>query len=233
VAVPYDGPAGQLIEIWNVTTTQLTTTMRDVVLAPSSIVFSPDGATFVSTHGTGHIRLWDAVTGKPTAVLASDHEVTYRAEFSRDGRRLVTGSASPNKYDPVPAAVQVWDLASRTVTRQVEGYRDGGISPDGTMLALTGLDGTLRLCDLDTGAVTPITTDRLGWSATFLSNTMLVRTMQDNRGGPQLWNPVNRRTAGALAGHGPVAVHRDSGRVALLSDDRRTIRLWTAYPAAS
>ncbi|WP_204007830.1 Hsp70 family protein [Virgisporangium aurantiacum] len=229
VAVRYDGTQGPRIQVWDVASGRIESTLTGAV-AVTSMQFVPRSDTLVSVHDDGQIRLWVVrEDGGLWTTLGTGARFAERVELSPDGRQLVAGvhyATSPERV-----TVQLWELATHTMTRNIEGYRDGGISPGSTMLALTTIDGALHRCDLATGAITPLSTDKLGASAAFVSDELIVRTMQANRGRPQLWDPVDRRMVAEIPGDGPVAVRPGSGQVAALTPDRRAITVWTTTEA--
>jgi hypothetical protein len=224
VAVRYQGPRGEGIQVWDVATRTMMTFLTDAV-PMTSMAFIPDTDGLVSAHLDGQLRLRDVEDGGAGLTLDTGVDHAGRLELGRDRRSMVVGLS--HDRDPPHVVVQLWDLPTQKMTRTIDGYRDAGISGDGTMLALTTIEGALHRCDLATGAITPLTTDRLGDSARFVSDALIVRTMQANRGRPQLWNPVDRRMTDEIPGDGPVAVRPDAGQIAALTPDRTAIRLWT------
>jgi WD40 repeat protein len=77
--------------------------------------FSPDGSRVV-TAGGDSAQVWDAITGKAVLPPLKMDGTLSIADFSADGRRLMTatGVAHPwsNESPTKPGAVQVWDAAT-------------------------------------------------------------------------------------------------------------------------
>ena len=56
------------------------------------LVFSPDGATFVSRTNNGTIQIWDVATGDQIAALDEHAQGVSSLAFSPDGTTLVSTS---------------------------------------------------------------------------------------------------------------------------------------------
>ena len=110
---------------------------------PTSVSFSPVGATLAAGLHDHTIALWKVNTGRRIGTLRHDPLYFPIAVFSPDGTTLASGSND--------GTVQLWDLGSRTVVAVLEGHTRGveGLvfSPDGTMLASSG-DNNIKLWDV-------------------------------------------------------------------------------------
>jgi WD40 repeat protein/serine/threonine protein kinase len=107
-------------------------------------VLSPDGRLAVAVRGN-EAYLWDAVTGAPLLLLTGHQQNIHTAQFSRDGRRLVSASDDET--------ARVWDTATGAETHTLSGHngpvRGACISPDGKMVATASADGSARLWPID------------------------------------------------------------------------------------
>jgi dipeptidyl aminopeptidase/acylaminoacyl peptidase len=73
-----------------------------------NVAFRPDGHVVLTASGDGTARLWDAATGQAIGEPANGADQGLfpsfnSAEFSPDGKRVLTAATSP-------ASVQLWDL---------------------------------------------------------------------------------------------------------------------------
>jgi WD40 repeat protein len=111
------------------------------------VAFSPDGRTVATAAGLS-VTLWDAATGEERLALPVE-EMAYTIAFSPDGRRLAVGTRFGQGSG-------VWDVATGEKLFAISGHSAsiGTItySPDGSQIATTSVDGTIRLWDAATGA---------------------------------------------------------------------------------
>jgi WD40 repeat protein len=93
------------------------------------LAFSPDGKKLALNHEEGHLRVWDAATGRPLHTLGQSR-LGAPVAFSPDGRKLVTAEAY---------TAEVWDVQTgkRLVRWPIEGYvAPLAWSPDGRNVVL-------------------------------------------------------------------------------------------------
>ncbi len=115
--------------------------------APGPVDFSPDGKRVV-TGGAGNTAVvWDASSGKDSAVLKGHTGPVHAVTFSPDGKRVLSGSSD--------GTARVWDAATGKELHHLAG--NGGsvfavaYSPDGKSVLTGGLDRAARLWDAATG----------------------------------------------------------------------------------
>ena len=109
----------------------------------TSVAFSPDGTRIASGSVDKTVRLWDAATAHPIAVLAGHDAAVENVAFSPDGLRVASGSDD--------GTVRVWDASS---WQPLIGHDDmawAEFSDDGRRIASGGADKTVRWWDAATG----------------------------------------------------------------------------------
>ncbi len=202
---------------------------RRGVRAHPPATFSAGGGLLATSDGHGIVRVWDIsarrLVGEP---LSSYHTLTGLA-LSPDGKTLAVAGSG----------VQLW----QTATGQRIGsalpavghgrYRAVAFSPDGTLLATLGADGTARIWNVTTqqeiGA--PMTVDRpvapTGAVAFSPSGRTLVTVGAG--GQAQLWSVATHRALGKPMAAGPattvVTFSPDGTRLATAGSDG-SVRLW-------
>jgi WD40 repeat protein len=130
--------------------------------------FTSDSRMFVlasgdSEKGQGRLRLFDAVSGKETKVLADDPTANiYAPTFSRDGKRVL---ASVRRVGEKRSMFKVWETASgREVAvlqaAESETVFDPAFSPDERFVTAIAVAGSGYAWNVATGAL--VLTHRFG-----------------------------------------------------------------------
>jgi WD40 repeat protein len=111
------------------------------------LTYSPNGLTLAACGAGNQVCIWD-VTRRNTLhalrpLIVPDEEMPFAFAFSPDSTALAVGGSG---------AFTFWTRESDTFRLVFErkgiGCRSLAFSPDGLMLALGGVDGTITICDL-------------------------------------------------------------------------------------
>ena len=98
----------------------------------NDLAVSPDGSRFAAGLARGGVRVWDAVSGKPTFQDAAYQAPVRSMAFDRDGRLYVTAS---------DGKVRAYEADGRKAVERepAPGQRPWGlaVSPDGSLVAVT------------------------------------------------------------------------------------------------
>ncbi|HLJ97940.1 MAG TPA: serine/threonine-protein kinase, partial [Gemmataceae bacterium] len=137
---------GGAVRIWDATTGELVSTLRQLHYPQARTAFSQDGRWLVAVDDKTAV-LWDAATSKQLRSLTGHTSQINHVAFSHDGRRLATADRE--------GMIKLWnpDRGEELFTYRAHKGPVGSValSPDGQQLASTGADGTLRIWDATQG----------------------------------------------------------------------------------
>jgi WD40 repeat protein/DNA-binding SARP family transcriptional activator len=161
--------------VWSVEDAAIVARMREEQV--TTLAFSPDGRHLATGSLDGSLKVWDARTGRQLDSLTGNLGQVLDLAFSPDGVSLATSSSD--------GTVRLWDVGTgrQTVTLasgvagevgaeskfcfrtlKVAHLGVGGklaFSPDGTQLAYTAADGTVRVLALDIDDLIDLARSRL------------------------------------------------------------------------
>ncbi len=116
-------------------------------------VINPSGDLVAAMTATlDVINVWDLNTGELNYTLKGHKSVAFWAEFSRDGKRIVTGSANKTAI--------VWDASDGAKLFPLIGHKNfvsvAHFSPDGERIATSGFDIEALIWNARTGSSCPL-----------------------------------------------------------------------------
>ncbi|MBG0814848.1 AAA family ATPase [Planomonospora sp. ID82291] len=193
-----------------------------------NLAWSPDGTRVVTASRDGTGRVWDAVTGRTSAVLSGHEGMVEMASWSPDSSMVATASRDQT--------IRLWDAGTGDVRRVLTGARDvvRGVdwAPDGRHVAGASRDLVVRIWDAASGeTVRELRGHRdnvigIAWSP---DGHRLATASHDRT--VIIWNVAENRADLTLEGHQDyvegIAWSPDGTRVATSSGDQ-TIRIWDA-----
>jgi WD40 repeat protein/tRNA A-37 threonylcarbamoyl transferase component Bud32 len=170
-------------------------------LKPTPVVVSPDG-TRLACHiprPDNRIAVFDATSGKQTAICTGHSARIDSFTFSADGSRLATGS--------VDRTALLWDAATGTLLATCKGHTSSVnsvvFSPDGARLLTASADGTVRQWDARAGQEVERPYDRHGallYSAVYSPDGQFVASAGEDRT-IRVWRARGRQDVAVLHGH--------------------------------
>jgi WD40 repeat protein/predicted Ser/Thr protein kinase len=213
--------------------------------APGLIVMSPDGSRLACNWVDGawiRLAVFDATTGKRTAVCDGHRDGMYAFTFNPNGTRLASGGED--------MMVRLWDAATGALLASCRGHTSKvlgcAFSNDGTRLVTTSADGTVRQWDGATGAKVEPPYDRHTSdvvAAAYSPDRQWIASAGTDRT-VRVWRAKGRQDMAVLHGNTEsviaVAFAPDGCRLASLSAERgptytgdATVRVWDVDPEST
>jgi WD40 repeat protein len=195
----------------------------------SPAAFSAGGDLLATSDGHGIIRIWDVASRRLAGAPLSSYRTVTGLALSPDGKTLAVAGSG----------VQLWQTATgqrigTALPASGSGrYRAVAFSPDGTMLATLGADGTARIWNVTTQQEIggPMTVDGPGALAGTVAFSPNGRTLVTVAGSGQarLWNVATGQPLGKPMTAGPattVAAFSPDGSTLATAGGDGSVRLW-------
>lgn len=200
----------------------------------SSAVYSPDGQFIMTTISFGNtVDIWNTVSGKLMLTLPRhgciNHDCSvYSANYSPDGKQIVTGAADHMAY--------IWDAVTGQEIRQLTGHTawvPGAVfSPDGKLIVTASGDKTARIWDASSGQEVHRLighTDTV-ISAVFSPDGKTVVTASKDETA-RIWDVATGQPVHQLIGHLSwvrSAAYSPDGKFVVTASSDGTVRIWDA-----
>ena len=144
------------IWLWNIHTKQLSGILEGHGRDVFAITFSPDGKTLASASWDWTLRLWNTFTEKPRKIFGEHPSSAYTVAFSPDGKTIASANGGLIRiWDTQGASLRLWYARTGEhlahYTDHIDQVYTVAFSPNGKLLASSGLDSRLRLWDAGTG----------------------------------------------------------------------------------
>jgi eukaryotic-like serine/threonine-protein kinase len=226
-----------IARLWDLATGNLQGTFLGHSNSLRVVRFSPDSRSLATADSTGVVKLWDVASRSQRLSLSSGVPVVWHIEFNPiSDRAVITGTYG----HPL-----VWNLRSGQVEHVLAASKStfSTLSPDGTVLAISGIDGVLQLYDTSSWKLKESHKSR-GQAAYYLAFTADGRRMAlpasdaalygYDAGYLQIWDADYWRELIAISGPpdtftGARFIGADGRRLVTANGDRM-IYQWDAFP---
>jgi WD40 repeat protein len=146
------------VALWDVATAKKKTDLGKNPRGGTGLAFSPDGKTVACGNFIEEmtIKFWDVGTGKETRTIESKATVSaFSLAFLPDGKTLAVGGfdrEGVRDSNSRGAYVALWDIEEGKLRTALTGHMRGvtciSLNRDGTRLAASGLDKSVRVWEL-------------------------------------------------------------------------------------
>lgn len=231
------GAKDNTARIWSVATGEQVRALRGHAAPVATARYQPGGDLILTASGDGTARLWDANSGKLLHVLQGHQGPLLAAAWSPDGNMAGTVSTdgTGRLWSPETGEL-LTTLAGHDLVQvaSLAGFRPGvfaiAFSPDSTLVATGGADGTARVWGSQSGEEVALLRGHEGYvqSVHFSADGALLATSSMD-GTARVWDLASKAEVAVMEGH-RVEVYRavfgPEGKRLLTAGDDGTARIW-------
>ncbi|HEY9830319.1 MAG TPA: serine/threonine-protein kinase [Stenomitos sp.] len=146
------GNPDKTIQLWDLATTEVISTLTGHLQGIKSVAFSPDGTILATGSDDQTVKLWNVSQGEEIYTLSGHSHAVKSVAFSPDGQMLASGS-----WDQT---IKLWNVQTGVAEKTLTGHRlqvsAVAFSPTGHILGSASCDRTVRLWNLTSGTSTPL-----------------------------------------------------------------------------
>ena len=190
----------------------------------SDVEFSPDGKLLASASGDQTIKCWDVNTGELIVTLKGHTKAVLGIAFSSNGQTLASSS-----FD---GTVKIWNISDG---KEIKTFNQWGVSevvfsPDGAILAASGLEGTKlwNMASLSQHEIQIEDRSMFAPSVAFSPNNQVLASVYDKS--INLYDLSSGELLHSLAGHFAAveSISYDSkGETLISASADKTLKLWS------
>jgi len=235
VTASFGGPC----HVWETATGHLLTTLLSVPYpSTSTAIFSKDGEHILASCDDMTARIWDAATGKELVILKGHESPLNSAEFSKDGRFVVTTSGE--SLGSKDNTARVWESVTGKLVSILSGHAKEVVcaifSPDGRQVLTGSSDGTARIWETKTGnTVFTLKGHKFAVkTAKFSSDGQRIVTASYDSTA-RLWVAATGKLEAILTGHEHELLSAEfssDGQYVVTASEDNTARVWEVSSAA-
>lgn len=218
---------GGKIDLFDTTTLERRRGFQAMRGFAAAVDFSPDGRLLAVGGAGGHVTLWDTRTLRPAGAATGLSEDVQAVAFSPDGKSLAAAEVLGER-----PRLHVWSVRRRAVTAQAQTSAVASLafSADGSMIALSALDGGTEIRDVRSGRlVKRLPTEGLSRSVAFSPDGRMLAVGQFDGDGQlystETWTPLGRRLEAHTQRISNAEFSHD-GRTLATSSADGTAQLW-------